>query len=556
MTWQEEIYAKLKQRDQYQSNNFKQLIKHHNLVLQREKDARDKLYSIEKEALILRQENADLKKDNKDGSSGELSRKVVVELESRLQRTQEELTLSYKRNAENAQLMLDLNKSVKEFEDTVAKKDEEIALLKNKLTEANETIKQQETSAAEKAATFQILSDELKSLRDCIHGYEEKSKRLEQENASLVDRWLKKMDEEATKMNTANDFYEQMVQQTQRAKEAMVRASASPPPPHPQQQPEHNLLPTSKFFDSSFLDRAVVLPTKARRKISGHTAEVTSVAFDVNGWTMATGSTDKTVRLWDALTGVQRNQLPGAVQSIMCVKFSPNNECVLGASNDNSTRIWSVETARLRHTLTGHTGKVFTGSFTHDSSKVVTGSHDRTLKLWDLNRGYCTRTLFCVSSCNDLTISTDSLIVSGHVDHHLRVWDLKSNDCLQDIDGIHENQITSVCTTPDGTCLLTNGKDNTLKIVDIRTFEVRSTFKHEEYRNGLNWNRACISPDGVYVAAGSVDGMVCIWNTLTNKLEKTLSGAHSSPIACCAWSPTGGQLATAGDKDKLVVLWD
>lgn len=105
---------------------------------------------------------------------------------------------------------------------------------------------------------------------------------------------------------------------------------------------------------------------------------------------------------------------------------------------------------------------------------------------------YCTRTFFCVSSCNDLAITNDSMIVSGkaassycscstptgHVDHHLRIWDMKSNDCLRDIDNIHENQITSVCLSPDGATLLTNSKDNTLQLVDTRTFEVRSTLKY------------------------------------------------------------------------------
>lgn len=103
---------------------------------------------------------------------------------------------------------------------------------------------------------------------------------------------------------------------------------------------------------------------------------------------MATGSTDKSVRLWDALSGAQRSVLLGSVQSVMSVKFSPNNEFLVGASNDNTTRVWGVEQGRVRNTLTGHTGKVFTASFTSDSHKVVSGSHDRTIKLWDLSKGY------------------------------------------------------------------------------------------------------------------------------------------------------------------------
>lgn len=96
-------------------------------------------------------------------------------------------------------------------------------------------------------------------------------------------------------------------------------------------------------------------------------------------------------------------------------------------------------------------------------SKALTGSHDRTLKIWDLQKGYCLRTIFCYSSCNDLGIARDgsfifllpplsdeqgSLVISGHLDHHLRFWDVRNGELVHEMLNLHQGQITSVSIHP------------------------------------------------------------------------------------------------------------
>jgi autophagy-related protein 16 len=68
-----------------------------------------------------------------------------------------------------------------------------------------------------------------------------------------------------------------------------------------------------------------------------------------------------------------------------------------------------------------------------------------------------------------------------------------------------------VCSNPCNRWeLLSNSRDDTLKIVDLRTYTARATLTHSGFANGVNWNRACFSPDGHYVAAGSTDNGVCV----------------------------------------------
>ncbi len=110
------------------------------------------------------------------------------------------------------------------------------------------------------------------------------------------------------------------------------------------------------------------------------------------------------------------------MQSVMSVDFNKKDDLILGGSTDHSVKVWSMN-GRIQHSLMGHIGKVYTAKFSA-SDRIVSGSHDRTLKIWDLTKGYCVKTLFTLSSCNDLCIldNDGNVIVSGHLDNGIRIW--------------------------------------------------------------------------------------------------------------------------------------
>ncbi|KJE90803.1 WD40 repeat-containing protein [Capsaspora owczarzaki ATCC 30864] len=265
---------------------------------------------------------------------------------------------------------------------------------------------------------------------------------------------------------------------------------------------------------------------------------------------------DKTVKIWDAKSGKSTLTLSGAMQGIMCVSFNTKDDLIVAGSNDNATRVWSSQTGRLRHTLTGHLSKIFATRFVGDSSKVISGSHDRTIKIWDLAKGYCIKTIFSFSSCNDVILGDDSgtALVSGHVDNHIRFWDSRTGDCTSEITGIHTGQITSLAVSTDRRVVLSNSRDNTMKLIDVRMLQVVNTLFHDSYRPGVNWSKACFSPDGRYVAAANGDGSVLFWNLTTGKMEKTFK-EHPNNCNAVAWHPAGHQVISC-DKDKNVVVYE
>ncbi|KAI7895338.1 WD40-repeat-containing domain protein [Mucor mucedo] len=396
----------------------------------------------------------------------------------------------------------------------------------------------------EKDVTIQILQDELAALQLEIHTTEEKSKRLVLENQQLVERWINKMNEEAEKMNEATQFYETALEQARDAADKQKRQSA--------RRRDGSSAESTKNIPYS----SIVLPKKVYKKINIHEAEIHCIAASSCGSMFATGGADKKIKLLDARTGHTLQTLNGALQTITSISFNATDEMVLGSGTDNATRIWSLSTHRLRHTLTGHIGKVYSAKFTADSNRVVSGSHDRTLKVWDLQRGSTIRTIFTFSSCNDICLmdADGQTLISGHLDNNIRLWDARTGAAIKELTGVHSGQITSVSMSPDGNLLLTNSRDNTLKIIDIRMYDIIKSFQSDTYRNGLNWSRSTFSPDGKYVAAGSTSGGIHIWNARTGKVEREIS-EHSSVVCGVAWNPNGDYLYSA-EKNKAVCMWD
>jgi autophagy-related protein 16-1 len=300
----------------------------------------------------------------------------------------------------------------------------------------------------EKDRVIQILRDELAAHQLELVQKEEqfsessvKRKELEAENRILLERWISLKEKEASQMNEANAFVESAL----RTKESMATRVFSL---------FSSGQPVSRQSSSPVVEAVLLEPSILPSKVSKifkkvHDDDINCMSISADGSLLATGGNDKNVVLYGTATGTPKAVLTGSVMSVMSVCFSPTSEFVLASSNDHSIKIWDCTTRRLKHTLTGHLSKIFSARYT-DMNTIVSGSHDRTIKVWDLTRGVCSKTIFTLSSCNDLaSLSSDgSMIISGHLDNNLRIWDTKSGQMIREITGIHFGQITSVQASP------------------------------------------------------------------------------------------------------------
>ena len=251
--------------------------------------------------------------------------------------------------------------------------------------------------------------------------------------------------------------------------------------------------------------------------LTGYTDWVRSVSFSPDGNTLASGSLDNTVRLWEVNTGMHIRTLTGHTDWVRSVSFSPDGNTLASGSDDNTVRLWEVNTGAHTRTFTGHTDWVYSVAFSPDGSTLASGSDDNTVRLWEVNTGMHIRTLtghtFVVST---VSFSPDgNTLASGSLDDTVRLWDVNTGMHIRTLTG-HMDWVRSVSFSPDGSTLASGSDDATVRLWDVNTgMHIRTLTGHTDWVRSVSF-----SPDGRTLASGSRDGTVLLWELTPSTLAE------------------------------------
>lgn len=285
--------------------------------------------------------------------------------------------------------------------------------------------------------------------------------------------------------------------------------------------------------------------------LKGHQATVTAIAISSDGQTLASGSEDKTVNLWDLKTGKHDFTFFGQAKEVFAVAVSPQGKMLVAGGFDNKITSWQVDSKALLppffypNSTYSHLGFISCLTFSPDQKILASASGDKTIRLWGRYTGELKRTLNGHSDTVwSVAISPDcQTLVSGSADKTIRVWSLSSYKQPQIITG-HSNWVTSVAISPDGKIMASGSADGTVKLWNINTGELLKTL--DKQLKGIV--SVSISPNGQLLASADTNA-VHLWNLHTGQLIGTLAGCN--PVV---FSPDG-QILVSGGKAGTIKIW-
>jgi WD40 repeat protein len=307
--------------------------------------------------------------------------------------------------------------------------------------------------------------------------------------------------------------------------------------------------------------------------LEGHSDKVRSVAFSHDSTLLASASTDRTVKIWDASSGACRATLEGHSGSVTSVAFSHDSTLVASGSEDGTIRIWDASSGMCCAMLEGHSGMVSSVAFSHDSTLLASASHEERTKsaslteeppvrIWDVASRTCRTTFEGHGGYITPRPRTMTITQHGLAPRVTTFWDpvdfiLPGGEGVTNAYSVPVKRVTyhvmSVAFSHDSKLLASASWewwDRTIQIWDASSGACHATLEgHSSYVNSVTF-----SHDSRLLASASDDCKVKIWDASSGTCLATIEG-HMKPVMSVAFSHDS-TLVVSASKDFMVRTWD
>ena len=285
----------------------------------------------------------------------------------------------------------------------------------------------------------------------------------------------------------------------------------------------------------------------------GHSDSVNSVTYSPDGQLLASGSSDRTIKVWrQDGTFIRSLAIPydsnSQLTDVRSVAISPDGTLIAaGVEQYNAStqtdfgavQLWRILDGQMVQNFTGYGQVVNSVVFSPDGQFLASGSSDRSVKVWRVSNGTLVSSHFDhTQRVNAVAFSPNGQwLVSGSDDQTAKIYRTSDWGLERTLIG-HSNQVLSVAFSPDSTSLATGSWDQTVRLWNVPDWSLAFSLPHA---SGVG--AVAFSPNGNTLATGAWDHNIRLWDPKRGTLVDTLVG-HNAFVQTLAFAPDSRTLAS------------